>query len=102
MALNVIIISLIFGQFISNLDTKKIFERSSHWEQKIVAPPESCALRFYSQVKMSAYPELQIKLLFRGIPLYSRNKVFLKVFIFCLRLFNSIHDILYASCGDSF
>lgn len=52
MALNVVIISLIFGQFISNLDPKKIFERSSHWEQKIVAPPESCALRFYSQVKI--------------------------------------------------
>ena len=37
MAQNVII-SLIFGLFISNLDTKKIFERSSHWKHKIIPP----------------------------------------------------------------
>ena len=41
------VVSLIFGQFVSNLDTKRIFERSSHWKHKII--PQAFA-QFYSQM----------------------------------------------------
>ena len=35
-----LISSIKFGLFISNLDTKKILERSSHWKHKIIPPHE--------------------------------------------------------------
>ena len=34
------VISLIFGLFVSNLDSKKVFVRSSHLKHKITPPPK--------------------------------------------------------------
>jgi len=115
MAQNVII-SLIFGQFVSNLDTKRIFERSSHWKHEIIPPPEQTWLttpqvfetfvRYNFTVKWISGKNLhtqrcKLSYCLGARPIYTRNKVFLNVFIFLLcRLLNSICDILYVCCGD--
>ena len=49
MAQNVVI-SLIRSLFVSNFDTKKIFERSSHWKYKIIPPPELDLINHLSSV----------------------------------------------------